>query len=286
MPADSEVSVSEQRKLYLRKPIRIHDARSLPGSRTPSLDEEGFGLVVSSVELDYRNLDAVITSFYEHCVSIIKDTTGCIEAKVLEHQFRDGVGDGPVGKGHYATTVHADFSPYIEEVTDVPKDRHFGLFNIWRSIDFEQEIEVMPLAVCDRRTVLAEDIVYSDARRLTAHGARLIDCRLIHDVAHGWYYFPRMTADEVLIFRQYDTRYEQAALRATFHTAFEDPNTRDGAPLRRTIEARVMAVFADKDPDPKSRKARFQAQVPNVRPDGTITDWHQEHMSDWGSGND
>lgn len=164
---------------------------------------------------------------------------------------------------------------------DVPDKRHFGLFNVWRSIDPEREIEVMPLAVCDGATVAPADMVSCDSLRLTEPRTRLVDYRLIHNIGQCWYYFPRMTPDEALLFLQYDSRRADANRRMTFHAAFKDPTTREGAPLRKSVEARVLAVFGEEDPEPERRRAAYQAELATVRLDGTLSDARHEDMVDW-----
>ena len=51
-----------------------------------------------------------------------------------------------------------------------------------------------------------------------------------------------MTRDEALVFKVYDSEKDGRA-RFTAHTAFEDPNTPDGAPERESIEMRTIAFF-------------------------------------------
>ena len=266
----------------LRKQIRIHDARQLP--EPPTLDGMGFALTAAPLEMDFNDSDAIATRFHTYCSDLVTAATGCLAAKVVQHEVRTGEATGPGGMGVYAQMVHADVSPLIENHLHVPPRLHFGLYNVWRSIDREREIEVMPLALCDGATVDAADIVYADAWRRTWPRTRLIDCRLIHSNRQCWFYYPRMTSEEVLIFRQYDTREAAANLRSTFHTAFEDRATRENAPPRRTIEARVLAVFHQEDRERAVRRARFQAEVPTTRRDGAMSPWRHEDMIDWDTG--
>ena len=276
LPAgDDPTTLKRAGEMFLRKQIRVHDARSL--APAPSLEREGFHLIEAPILLDFGNREVVTTRFYDYCEDLVKAATGCLFAKTVQHEFRTG----PAGKTAYAPRVHADVCPYIEDVMDVPDGRHFGLFNVWRSTDLHRQIEFMPLALCDVTTVAVADIVYADAWRRTETPTRLVDCRLIHDVAQSWHYFPLMTPDEALIFRQYDSRREDANLRATFHTAFEDPTTRAGAPLRHSVEARVLAVFREQDTERAHRRARFQAEVPKIHRDGSFAAWRHENMLDW-----
>ncbi|MDE0679949.1 MAG: CmcJ/NvfI family oxidoreductase [Gammaproteobacteria bacterium] len=267
------------REAIRRMQIRIHDARSL--KRAPGIEPEGFQLVEAPIRLDFSSPSQVTSRYYEHCANLVKAATGCQAAKAVQHEFRAGRVIGPAGVGRYAVVVHSDFTPFIEDFAVVPDGRHFALYNVWRGTNPDREIESMPLALCDLTTVAAEDIVYADCLRRTEPRTRLIDCRLIHNTGQRWYYFPRMKPCEALIFKQYDSRRENAARRGVFHAAFHNPAARQDAPLRESVEVRVLAVLPGADRERERRKATFQAQVPNVRLDGSVSTWRQEPMVDW-----
>ena len=281
LQADNEADLDEVREMLVRKEIRIHNARAL--EQAPNVERENFQLVdcPSSRKLghDYYDDDYVTDRFYKYCSSVVKTLTGCIDTKVLQHEYRDGGGnDRGSGPGYYASSVHADVSPLFEDTASGTGGQHFGLYNVWRNIDFERDIEFMPLAVCDATTVSGADIVYADSWRRTKPPTRFTNSRLIHNPAQTWYYFPRMTVNEVLLFKQYDTRQENAGQRSAFHVAFKDPTSPVDAPLRQTIEARVLAIYAEKDLESSKRKARYQAEVPSFRRDGSTSKWRQEPM--------
>lgn len=61
-------------------------------------------------------------------------------------------------------------------------------------------------------------------------------------------------------------------MRTTFHGAIDDPTTPENAPLREMIEVRLLALF-DEDTDRETRKARFQAEVPETHADGNASEW-------------
>ncbi len=284
LQADNEANLDEIREMLVRKAIRIHNARAL--QQSPSVERENFQLVncpsPRKLDYDFYDDDYVLNHFYGYCSNIVKTLTNCLEAKVLQHEYRDGGGnDLSSGPGYYASSVHADVSPLIENLTNVPEGRHFGLYNVWRNIDLQRDIEFMPLALCDATTVSADDIVYADSWRRTKPPTRFTNSRLIYNSTQTWYYFPRMTPNEVLVFKQYDTRQDNAGRRTAFHVAFKDPTSPIDAPLRQTIEARVLAIFPEKDEESLSRRDKFQADIPNIRRDGTKTKWQQETMVDW-----
>ncbi len=128
----------------------------------------------------------------------------------------------------------------------------FAMINLWRNIHHEP-VQRDPLGFCDAQTIRAEDLVvfelhYTDriGENYFAHGAE----------RHRWYFFPDMRDDEVVLIKQWDSAGAFASSRGlemdagsskpcslNFHSAFEDPLTPDGAPDRRSIEVRCIAIF-------------------------------------------
>ena len=60
-----------------------------------------------------------------------------------------------------------------------------------------------------------------------------------------WYFYPRMTADEVLVFKIFQlTRHEEPQMyRACFHSAVADPGTPPDAQPRQSCEHRVGVML-------------------------------------------
>lgn len=59
---------------------------------------------------------------------------------------------------------------------------------------------------------------------------------------HQWYYFSKMTPEEVLLFKIYDSKLVGTA-RRTPHTAFESPE--DSGPPRQSLELRCLVFWED-----------------------------------------
>ena len=93
-------------------------------------------------------------------------------------------------------------------------------------------------------------------------------------------YFPRIAPHETLLFRQYDSRQEAIERRMVFHCAIEDPLTPPDAPMRSTIEVRMLAVYRELDTEREARVARFSAQLSHEYPDGTGADWWSGPIED------
>ena len=269
--------------LGIRENIVVHNARLL--DPPPTLDSHGFQLVVAPTELGLLDTDVVQSEFYAECRDLLKRVTGCDEVRGGGHEYRNGFGGmkGPRGVkptpngsgGAYAQGIHADMSPAVEDRFHriVPDARHFESINIWRSA-IPETVRLMPLAVCDMRSVRPDDIVFGDGQNTgnIKQYTKVVDQRLIHGPHQRWYYFPNMTPEEVLLFRQYDTRQEILNLRTVFHTAVADPNTAEDAPMRSTIEVRMQAIYG-KDTDREARAARFKAAIPTHYLDGRVCNW-------------
>ncbi len=285
MPDFQEVENEEERRtLYSNHPIRVHNARLLDPAA--SIDVQGFQLIRQETEVtDFLNMSVATTEFYAECSEVVKNLTGCFDTYVTQHQYRNGYGNLPKGHvraskptpngspGNYGGT-HSDISAYAENRWDEIVDgRHCAMFNLWRSIDLENDIQVMPLALLDMTSLEPEDIISADAwGGASAVQQHLVSLRLAYNKRQRWYYFPRMKPNEMLVFKQYDTREENPCLRQVYHGAVHDPTTTDNAPLRQTIEVRVLALF-DRESDREARKRKFQAAIPDQLPDGSVSQW-------------
>merc|ERR1712137_1270374 len=119
--------------------------------------------------------------------------------------------------------------------------------NAWRNIS-DEPIEDNHLAVLDERTLVKpDDCIQLD---LYAVGYDVLQYNLSMRNAsqHKWYYHPKMTKDEVLVFKQWDSDSSLAG-RMCFHTAFDDPTAPAGAPSRQSIEVRAYVFIPDHEPN-------------------------------------
>ncbi len=273
----------ELKTLGVSEHITVHNARYL--DPVPTLDSHGFQLVVAPTDLDLMDTDIVRAPFYEECRELLYRATGCGDVRGGAHEYRNGFGGQsgargvkptPNGSGGaYAQGIHADMSPAVEDrfLSIIPDERYFESINIWRSANLET-VRMMPLAVCDMRSVRPDDIVFGDGQNTgnIKQYTKVVDQRLIHGPHQRWCYFSDITPDEVLLFRQYDTRQEALNLRTVFHTAVEDPTSPPDAPMRYTIEVRMQAIYGE-ETDKAERVARFKAQIPAAYADGRPCDW-------------
>ena len=129
----------------------------------------------------------------------------------------------------------------------------FAIINLWRNIHKESPVLRDPVGYCDAQTIATEDLVvfelhYTDriGENYFAHAAE----------RHQWYFFSEMTHEEVVLIKQWDSAGAFAASKGSeqdadsekpcslnFHSAFEDPHTKEDAPDRRSIEVRCIAIY-------------------------------------------
>ena len=279
----SVVDKSELTTLGVTETITVHNARAL--ATAPTLDTHGFELVRAPTDCDLFDTNVVSNTFYDECRTMLRNVTGCHEVRGGGHEYRNGFG-GEKGErgvkptpngsgGAYAMGIHSDMCAAVENAFSriVPDDRHFESINIWRSADRVQ-IQMMPLAVCDIGSISPDDVVFGDGMNTgnIRQYTKVVDQRIIHSALQRWYYYPNIEPDEVLIFRQYDTREESLARRTVFHQAVVDPTAPEDAPMRSTIEVRMQAVF-EVETDKLARKARFMGEISDRYADGRECHW-------------
>ena len=112
-----------------------------------------------------------------------------------------------------------------------------SMSKVWRAID--DPIVRNPLAIADARSIDMKDLIVAERRFPHRVGQTY---RAAWNAAHQWFWFPRMTRDEALVFKVYDSETDGRA-RFVPHTSFEDPATPADAPPRHSIEIRTIAFF-------------------------------------------
>jgi len=151
---------------------------------------------------------------------------------------------GPGGNfTYYGLGVHQDFGLYPEDMKTTyssaedsfeawqkrlndPGTLGYSMINFWRPVlPMEGPVKRIPLAMCDPNTVSVEDIVEQEIHGFVKGGQYSMGLKL--NPKHKWYYYPDMTKDEVLVFRQfhYDRRVKApySQIRTVFHSAFVHP---------------------------------------------------------------
>lgn len=234
-----ESGVAETNALYVPRKVVLRDARRI----LPHLDIEGFALLRqrSAVDDFWDDAQAERVGRIE-AAELVKAATGAKRVHVFDHTQRRR---SPDARRQPSTRVHVDYT-----LTSAPQrvrdlfgaeaeallGRPYAFINVWRPIS--HRAEDWPLALADARSIaprelVATDIVYPDRRGEIYN--------LTYSAQHRWWYAPDMDLDEALLIKCYDSRPGVASF--TPHTAFENPQTRPGAPPRESIEFRTIAFF-------------------------------------------
>jgi len=236
----------------------IADARN-----TDDLDLEtaGFQLFKQPTSVtDFYDCEEVMSVYYEECKAFALEITGADIAFTFDHLIREPgrqiSGGGTDGKnrvtgaeagGGYIGTVHMDYTENttwhdylaLQAQQQPANPSRVIALNFWRPLSVV--VENNPLAICDARTVepqdLFETVVYGyGADNYSWHDIGIETYNVKYTENQCWHYYPRMTNQEVLIIKSYDS--DGVIGRTCPHASFQLPNPK-GEP-RRSIELRVL----------------------------------------------
>ncbi|MCJ1467360.1 hypothetical protein MMC07_005984 [Pseudocyphellaria aurata] len=142
-----------------------------------------------------------------------------------------------------ATHVHVDQSPaaalkriqlQLPNEADRLLQGRVRIINIWRPLI--DSVEDWPLAVCDGSTVDGSDLVETDHVRRQYSGSTMY---LMHNPGQKFYYMCKQSKSEVLIFKNFDSRFDVEAKYAP-HASFHHPHATINTPPRESIEVRAF----------------------------------------------
>jgi hypothetical protein len=236
-----------------RHVVPIRDMR--PIADDLSLDHEGFELLRRrSAVLDLYDDEAVETVYYREIEALLREVTGASRVVIFDATRRSDGGAGARNRDGLrgpASRVHVDYTAKSgpQRVKDLlgeaeaarlaASDARIVQINVWRPI--RGPVERSPLALADASTVRPEDLVATDQVFPDRVGEIY---HLAFDPAQRWYYAPRMTADEVLLIKGWDS-LDDGRARFTPHGAFDLPDMPPDAAPRESIEVRTLVVIED-----------------------------------------
>ncbi|MEY4721304.1 MAG: hypothetical protein RIQ46_1029 [Pseudomonadota bacterium] len=160
-----------------------------------------------------------------------------------------------------AGEAHIDYNPRTGEEAgarqyqalkpDGPGYRRHCCFSFWRA--YSPGPQDWPLAVMDGRSIVGDELASNtlfvvdafpegDALTAPVEGEdRMIAATILrHRPQHRWWYFSNMAADDVLLFKFYDS--DHSVTWRCPHTAFHDTSLPD-AKVRSSIEVRCIAYW-------------------------------------------
>lgn len=220
---------------------------------TPHLHTEGFALIPHSTGVD--DLTGPAPSFDRYRAELRTLLSSLIDADHIEMANASPVRrsvpakEANLDNGFPVPIVHGDITAagvphmigWAYGTPPARPVRRMALFNFWRLLS--NGPTDTPLAVCDARTFATDDVVAGDSHFLT-DGFTFEAVFVRPNPDHRWCYFERMTRDDVLIFKQYDS--DPAYPSQVPHSAFTDASCPDGADPRISVESRAIAYwFAD-----------------------------------------
>ncbi len=225
--------------------VTLHDGRPMADSL--DIHRQGFALLTHSTPVENLDDDEVVTrDYYPEIEALLRQQTGARDVIIFDHTRRT---DAPDRSGFRdpAQRAHNDYTETSapRRVIDlVGEDRAQELMagawaqlNIWRPMD--GPVERSPLALLDATSLADDDLIPTDQIYPDRVGEIY---HLAWNPEHRWYWFPRMTRDEVVLIKGFDSRTDGRA-RFTPHTAFAHPDTRDDAPPRRSLEIRALVFW-------------------------------------------
>jgi hypothetical protein len=245
---DPPAGVPRSSGKYVGQTVAIHNGREVLGKL--SLDTNGFVLTEHETAVeDFYDPDEVKSVYYPEVERLLKRVTGAERVLIFDHIVRNPVlaERGEKGARPPAKIVHNDYSlksaprrvrDHLPDEADRLLSNRFAEINVWRAI--RGPIESSPLALCDSRSLDAQDNVLTDLVYRDRVGEIL---GFIYNPQHRWYYFPRMERNEAILLKCYDSKDDGRA-RFTAHTSFEDPDSPPNAAPRESIEVRALVFWA------------------------------------------
>jgi len=228
------------------RPMTVRNGRTM--DETFTLARNGFCVVPHrSAVTDFYD-DAQLRDIYDREVAaLVKEKMGASRVVVFDHTRRSS--DQSLRTANNArepaAVAHTDYTDWSaakrlgEIVPGADPAKRYAIVNVWRPIS-RGPCECWPLALCDGRTV---DTAYMRAvQRRTVD--RIGESRhSTFDARHRWIYFPRMTRDEAIILKNYDTVDDRQTAKLALHVSFDDPSSPPDARPRESLETRTFVFF-------------------------------------------
>jgi hypothetical protein len=213
------------------------------------LERDGFHFIPHDTKVaDFFDEAEVRRVYYPQMEALVRAESGAARVVIFDHTLRtaDDAAREARKIREVVPRVHNDYTEWSgpQRVRDLLPDeaddllrRRFAIMQVWRPI--RHPVETFPLAICDARTLSAENLIISERRYPDRVGQTYA---ITYSPGHVWYWFPLMRRDEALVFKTYESLKDGRA-RWTAHTAFHDPTARTDARPRESIEIRALAFF-------------------------------------------
>ena len=234
--------------------ITIRDAR--PIREQFDLDRQGFALLDHKSSVSHlrepKKLDAV---YHEEVGEFIRKISGADIVLPYRIYLQCRLSQRAPGEKGDATTrpagfAHADitqktFNDWVrwvqeDEKVKVPEFKRAALYQTWRAVSVPPHD--YPLTLADARHTRTGHYVVMDNITSLETDDHTVETRLgLYDPAQRWYYFSNMREHELLVFKGYDSRYNDS--QTVLHTGFDNTAKHPDATPRESIEARFFAFW-------------------------------------------
>merc|ERR1712176_1501242 len=247
--------------------VKVRNGRS---NNSLTFDEASFELVQCPTalsksdfyEIQKGNAD-LIEKYHKEVTELVKSKLGCDKVICFHSQVRnaDKVNDGSGVQGYASGGPHTDSSPISSDqlalsvITEGGKYERYCYANLWRNIA-DTPIENDHLAMLDERTTVKPDDyipkdLYGDGYDVVQYGLNARHA----ESTHKWYYYPQMTRNEGILFKQMDSDWTKSG-RICFHMSIneEENQSRTKKQLsstnpRESIEIRFICLWEKADVD-------------------------------------
>jgi len=249
-PASNGVEPEQQIELD-EHTVSIGDMREI--ADTLSIDREGFELLRHTTAVDDLYDDgAVDTRYLPQIEALLRRRFDADRVVVFDATRRSDDGEGAAnrdGRRGPARRAHVDYTEKsgprrVADILGVAEAERLAAsgarviqVNVWRPI--RGPVLRAPLALSDASSVRPDDLIATD--RVTADRVGEI-YHLAHAPSQRWYYAPRMTRDEVILIKGWDS-LDDGRAKFTPHSAFELPDAGHTAPPRESIEVRTLVII-------------------------------------------
>lgn len=115
-----------------------------------------------------------------------------------------GMGTAEYGNMMYAYSgSKCDVNEWMKGFNE-PDVKGYRKVCFWRPIHMKGPVKGNPLALCDPQSTRLNDVVPSELHGFTSLLIPTSQAVLKYHPGHKWHYYPDMTNDEVIVFKQFE----------------------------------------------------------------------------------
>lgn len=224
--------------------VNIYDLRNHEKEFT--LDRSGFQYCHIPVPIAQWTNETAKNQYLPLMETWLKEFFGATRVHIFTYTFRCENRDrtsteswvGPYMRAHCDVTLNSGIRRLNlhlpEEAEKIMKGR-WRMVGLWRALTGPYQDR--PLALLDHRSLAAHDLLGADV--VFPHYCDE-GYEVRYSPLHRWFYKSRMTPDEALLFKLYDSSPEE--VRFCPHGAFVDPSVPEGTPQRASVELRAIII--------------------------------------------